>query len=235
MSKNGASTMVMNKSKQAAVAICLLSSLIVVCPTRAGEFRGVKDGYYLGAMFVYNQMSGDFDDSFMYESKDETDLNLFNVPDVDNGAGFGLCFGYRVDRFSFEVGYQSTSHETSTVIPEIGKADSIYNVVDLNFKIDIFAQGRFRPYLLIGGGIPWLTIENSRSPDDGVTWNKDVRYVGACLNAGVGVAYYFHPQWALTAGLIHRWNWFTGGDGAQLVGGLEERTLGLTTGLAYTF
>jgi hypothetical protein len=227
--------MVMNKSRQAAVAICLLSCLIVVCPTRAGEFRGVKDGYYLGAMFVYNQMSGDFDDSIFFESTDEADLNLFNVPDVEDGAGFGLYLGRRVDRFSFEIGYQATFHDTSTVIPEIGKADGIYNVVDLNVKIDIFAQGRLRPYVLIGGGIPWLTIENSKSPDDGVTWNKDVRYVGACLNAGVGVAYYLDSQWALTAGLIHRWNWFTHGEGAQLIGGLEECALGLTTGLAYTF
>jgi hypothetical protein len=227
--------MVMNKSKQAAVALCVLSCLIVVCPTRAGEFRGVKDGYYLGAMFVYNQMSGDFDDRLIFESTDEADLNLFNVPDVDNGAGFGLYFGRRLDRFSFEIGYQATFHDTSTVIPEIGNADGIYNVVDLNIKIDLFTQSRLRPYLLIGGGIPWLTIENSKSPDDGVTWNKDVRYVGACLNAGVGVAYYFNPQWALTAGLIHRWNWFTHGESASLIGGLEERTLGLTTGLAYTF
>ncbi len=224
-----------NKSMQAAVAICLLSTLIMVCPTRAEEFRGVKDGYYLEAMFVYNLMSGDFDDSITFESTDEADLDLFNVPDVHDGAGFGLYLGRRVDRFSFEIGYQATFHDTSTVVPGIGKADGVYNVVDLNIKVDIFAQGRLRPYLLIGGGIPWLTIENNKSPDDGVTWNKDVRFVGACLNAGVGVAYYFHPQWALTAGLIHRWNWFTHGEGAHLIGGLEERTLGLTTGLAYTF
>jgi hypothetical protein len=227
--------MVRNKSRQAAVAICLLSCLIVVCPTRAGEFRGVKDGYYLAAMFVNNQMSGDFDDSFIFESTDEADLDLLSVPDVDDGAGFGLYLGRRVGRFSFEIGYQATFHDTSTVIPEIGKADGIYNVVDLNVKIDIFAQGRLRPYLLIGGGIPWLTIENSKSPDDGVTWNKDARYVGACLNAGVGVAYYLDSQWALTVGLIHRWNRFTHGDSAHLIGGLEERALSLTAGLAYTF
>lgn len=116
--------MVLNKSKQAAVTICLVSSLIVVCPTRAEEFGGVKDGYYLGAMFVYNQMGGDFDDSIIFESKDEADLDLFNVPDVDDGAGFGLCLGRRVDRLSFEIGYQSTFHDTSTMIPEIGKADA---------------------------------------------------------------------------------------------------------------
>ena len=161
MSKNEAATMVMNKSKQAAVAICLLSCLTVVCPTRAEEVRSVKDGYYLAAMFVYNQMSGNFDDSLIYEPKDQNDVALFNVPDVDNGAGFGLWFGRRVDRFSFEIGYQSTVHDTSTTIPGIGKADGVYNVVDLNVKIDIFAQGRLRPYLLIGGGIPWLTIEKT--------------------------------------------------------------------------
>ena len=82
--------MVMKKSKQAAVVICLLSCLIVVCPTRAEEFDGVKDGYYLGAMFAYNHMSGEFDDSITFESEDETDLDLFNVPDVDDGAGFGV-------------------------------------------------------------------------------------------------------------------------------------------------
>jgi hypothetical protein len=162
-------------------------------------------------------------------------LDLFNVPDVDNGVGFGLYFGRRVDRLSFEIGYQATFHDTSTIIPEIGDADGVYTVVDLNIKLDLFAQGRLRPYLLIGGGIPWLTIENSKSRDDGLTWTEDVKYIGGCLNAGVGVAYYFSSQWALTAGLIHRWNWFTHGEHSRLIGDLEERTLSFTTGLAYTF
>jgi len=227
--------MVMNKSKQAAVAICLLSCLIVACPTRAKESGGVKDGYYLAAMFVSNQMSGDFDDTGIYEAKDEADLDLFNVPEVGNGTGFGLYLGRRLDRLSFEFGYQRTVHDTTSVIPVIGKQDGVYNVVDLNVKFDLVAQGRLRPYLLIGGGIPWLTIENNKSPDDGVTWDKDMRFVGGCLNAGIGVSYYFHPQWALTAGLIQRWNWFTHGEGARLHPRLDERTLSLMAGVAFTF
>ena len=121
------------------------------------------------------------------------------------------------------------------MIPEIGDADSTYNVVDLNVKVDVFAQDRLKPYILFGGGIPWLTVEDSRSEDDGLTWDEDMKYVGYCLNAGVGVAYYFDSQWALVAGLIHRWNWFTHGEDGRLSDDLSQRALGLTIGLAYTF
>ena len=227
--------MVMNKSKQATIAICLLSCLAGVCPTQAEELDGVKNGFYLGAMFAYNGMSGDFDDTMYFESEDESDLDVFSVPDVDSGAGFGVFFGRRYDKISFEVGYQSTFHDASSVIPGIGETDAAYNVVDLNVKIDVFAQNRLRPYILLGGGIPWLTIDDAMSDDDGVTWEKDLKYVGYCLNAGVGVAYYLDPQWALTAGLIYRWNWFTHGENGRLDEDLSQRALGLTLGLAYTF
>lgn len=233
--------MVMKKSGEAVVNICLLWCLVLVCPARAGESEYVKDGYYLGAMLTHNNMSGDFEGLSAYYGKGDLDDEIVNedvifVPEVDNGVGFGIVLGRRLDKLSFEVGYQRTAHDTL-----FDDSDAAYNVVDLNVKIDVFAKDRLRPYVLLGGGLSWLTIENNTfepdnstpDPEDG-TWD-DTKFSGFCLNAGVGVAYYFDPQWALMAGLIHRWNWFNYGDGASLDPDLKERALSLTIGLAYTF
>lgn len=225
--------MAMSKSGKAAVVLCLMLCLVAASPARAEEFEGVKDGYYLGALFAYNGMSGDFEDlGLIFEEgdlDDETvDGDVVFVPDVDNGAGFGVVLGRRFDKLSFELGYQRTAHDTF-----FDDSDAAYNVVDLNVKIDVFAADRLRPYVLLGGGFSWLTIEdNTLEPDDTL---DDTDFSGFCLNAGVGVAYYFDPQWALLAGLIHRWNWFTHVDDGRLDPDIEERALGFTVGLAYTF
>jgi hypothetical protein len=49
------------------------------------------------------------------------------------------------------------------------------------------------------------------------------------------VAYYFHPQWAITGGVIHRWNWFGSVEGGSVDDSLLEKALGFTLGIAYTF
>ena len=106
-------------------------------------------------------------------------------------------------------------------------------MIDLNVKIDVFAQNKLRPYVLLGAGFPWLTVDGGTLDNDGSL--DDSRYYGFCLNAGVGVAYYFDPQWALTAGLIHRWNWFNHVDNFRIDDDLYAHALGFTVGFTYTF
>jgi hypothetical protein len=244
MSKEGVSVMVIKKSGEAVVSICLMWCLVAVCPARAQGSEYVKDGFYLGGLFAYNSMDGDFDDTHIVKYRDSYKTDMFDVPDVDDGAGFGLVIGRRFDWISLEFGYQNTSHDTFSSLAEIdgdeitlliGDSEATYQVFDLNVKIDIFAHDRLRPYVLLGGGLCTLDIEDSRSLGPDLPWNKDAEYSGYCLNAGVGVAYYFRPQWAVMGGLIHRWNTFNYLKGDRLDDNIHERALGFTLGLAYTF
>lgn len=237
--------MAMSKSGKEAVVVCLALCLIAACATRTKASEYVKDGFYLGAMFAYNSMDGDFDDTYTITYDEESDrTDEFDVPDVDDGGGFGLVIGRRFDKISLEFGYQRTIQDTYSSLAEIdgeevtfliGDSEATYQVFDLNVKIDVFAQEKLRPYVLLGGGLCSLDIDDSRSEGPDQPWNKEAEYSGYCLNAGVGAAYYFHPQWAVTGGLIHRWNTFNHVKGARLEDNIHERALGFTVGIAYTF
>lgn len=221
--------MITRQCVKVVIGICVAWGLNVSRPAAAEEDSdAVKNGFYLGAMFAYNNMSGDFDDSTYFVSYSDA----YDVPDVDSGSGFAVVGGCRADRFAFELGYQRTSHDTSSSFSDMAESDASYSVIDLNFKIDVLAKSKLRPYVLFGFGIPWLTIEDGST--DGESY-EDETFVGFCLNAGAGVAYYFRPQWAVTGGLIYRWNWFSSVEGESLDDSLSESALGFTVGVAYTF
>jgi len=58
---------------------------------------------------------------------------------------------------------------------------------------------------------------------------------GFASNVGAGVAYYLHPQWALTGGPVYRWNRFSSVEGNDFDNALSEKAFGLTFGITYTF
>jgi opacity protein-like surface antigen len=151
---------------------------------------------------------------------------------VDAGTGFGIILGARGTRGAVELSYQRSSHDTSSFFTVPGESTATYNVIDLNAKIDVFAQDQLRPYVLLGFGFPWLTIEESAT--DGFSY-YDETFHGFAFNVGAGAAYYLHPQWALTGGLIYRWSWFWSVEDYDIDDDLSANTLGLTFGITYTF
>jgi hypothetical protein len=211
-------------------------TLAVASPVWAGDPYDVKDGFYMGGSWVHNGMSGEFDDTMSLVRPPDPDI--YDVPDVDDGMGFGVFLGWRFMKGALEIGYHRSTHDTTTSLVGMPDSDAVYNVVDLNLKVDVFhkidflARHRIRPYVLAGFGVPWLTIEDGST--DGVSL-RDETFVGYAANVGAGIAYYFDPQWALTGGVIHRWNWFRNVESIKIDGSLEERTLGFTVGIAYTF
>lgn len=195
------------------------------------EATSVKDGTYIGVFVTLNQMSGDFDASTFYTAPGE----FYDVPDVDDGTGLGVVLGFRVPnaKWAGEFGYQRSRHDTSSFFIDMGENEASYNVIDLNFKIDVLARDKIRPYILFGFGFPWLTIED-RGMIDGSTY-QDVTYLGLCLNVGAGAAYYFRPDLAVTGGLIYRWNRFSSAEGKKLDDALIEKALCFRIGVNYTF
>jgi hypothetical protein len=194
----------------------------------------VKEGAYLGIYLTDTRMFGDFDNTVSYYGYND----IYEVPYVDDGTGFGIVLGGRAQKAAFELGYQRTRHDTIA----LGGDEASYNIIDLNFKVDVFARDQVRPYVLFGFGFPWLTIENGLAEldydydlGDFVFSFEDETFFGFALNAGAGLAYYFHPQWAVTGGVIYRWNWFTSAEGISLEDNLLERAFCFNVGIAYTF
>ncbi len=198
----------------------------------------VKNGVYVGAMFVNNSTSGDFDDSIYYT----TDEMLYNVPGMDDGKGFDIVLGTRMNRFSFEVGYQKTNHDVKSVLNDVlyeaygvnilgDKAT--YNAVDFDFKFDLIANSQLRPYALMGFGLTWITVEdNALNLYDE---QEDETFRGYCWNLGAGVAYYLQPQIAVTIGLKYRWNIYGRVESDDLDENLKENILSTSIGMAVTF
>ena len=212
------------------VGICMLLCFAMVNPVYAEDLEFVKEGFYLGALFAYNQMSGDFDDKAAYTNEEGT--WIYDAPEIDNGMGFGVVLGHRSKLGAAELGYQRTVHDTNSGFAAFGESEAVYNVIDLNFKLDVLAQDKLKPYLLLGFGVPWIDIEDAST--DGVSYD-DITYVGFNVNAGAGAAYYFHPQWAIMGGVIYRWNWFNEVEDGRIDDHILEKALGFTFGIAYTF
>jgi opacity protein-like surface antigen len=217
------------------IIVLNLFVFVITSAVYAQGSKYVKEGTYLGVYLTNNQMFGDFDNTRSYYTPGE----IFDVPYVDDGTGFGVVLGARGPKGAFEFGFQRSMHDTISV----GGGDASYSVIDLNFKVDVFARNRTRPYLLFGFGFPWLTIENGLaeidydyySDDYVISSFDDETFFGFALNAGAGVAYYFHPQWAVTGGFIYRWNWFTSAEGLSLDENLLEKAFCFNIGIAYTF
>lgn len=213
--------------------IIIVLNLFVFVVTSAVYAQGseyVKEGTYLGIYLTENQMFGDFDGSPRYYH-DYFFTEIYDVPYVDDGTGFGVVLGSRGPKGAFEFGYQRTMHDTRSAYIDMGESEALYSVIDLNFKIDVFARNRTRPYVLFGFGFPWLTVKDGFY--DG-SYN-DETFFGFALNAGTGVAYYLHPQLAVTGGLIYRWNWFSSAEGSSLDENLLEKAFCFNIGIAYTF
>lgn len=210
-------------------AVCIICFLMIAGNSSADtDTEYVKTGPYITVLYEYNIMRGDFDDTLYF-----TDGTwIYDVPDVDDGMGAGFIFGIRYDFGCLEIGYHRTHHDTSSSITTIGESEAAYNVVDLNVKYDIFAGKRIKPYLLAGIGATWLKIEDSAT--DGTVYENETFY-GYEINLGAGVSYYFHPQWALTGGVIYRHNWFSGLSSGTLSETQIEKAIGLTFGISYTF
>ena len=195
----------------------------------------VKEGTYIGVFFTKNQMSGDFDDTIAYVGVGE----INDLPDVDDGTGLGIVLGFKSPTkkgrgVAVEFGYQRSKHDASGIL--YGEGDATYSVIDLNFKIDVFARERIKPYVLLGLGITWVTIEDGLytfpyGPED----TEDETFFGFALNAGAGAAYYFRPDLAVTGGVIYRWNRFSSVEGDKLDEAAIEKALCFRIGLAYTF
>jgi opacity protein-like surface antigen len=176
---------------------------------------------------VYNMTFGDFDDTVLLW--DPNTGEVIDVPELDDGYGFGVALGVAGEGFTMELAYQRTMHDTTSIL--LGDSKATFNSIDLNFKVDLLKRP-LRPYIQFGLGVPWLTIDDAVISHAGY---KDATFVGLGLGVGGGVSYSITRHLVAGAGVAYRYNWIFNVEGTALEDKLSLHTVSGTVGLSYIF
>jgi opacity protein-like surface antigen len=168
-----------------------------------------RAGVYLSASWVNTEIGGDFNDTVFFHTSDE----LFDVPEVRSGQGFGLVYGSMVNEGAVEFSYQRTRHNTHSGFVDIGNQQAAFHILEFNLKGYLLHSGRIRPHLLFGAGIPWISIANSKT--DGSTFD-DETFHGLSIGLGGGFDIYVSARIFIDARAVYRWSSFGTVDGMSL-------------------
>jgi len=187
---------------------------------------------YFSGQLPHNSIGGDFNGD-LYLSVPETG-EIIMVPDNESALGFGGAIGYtKIGRnslgYAVEIGFQHSSHDY-TYVGLTGK--SSLNILNFDIK-GIFSYTPVEPYLLVGIGIPWLSIENGS--DFGTANPVDAKYSGVGINLGAGLDLFLIPNLSFGGRVVYRYISYSqvkgsgekikiedgvGGSGVQICGNL---------------
>jgi hypothetical protein len=200
---------------------------IILAVPMALHAQAVKTGTYLGLQYGYNNIGGEFDDTIVLSTSSE----VIDVPSAKAGGGAGLVLGYRSPGGGgFELGWHRSSHNTQSSL--LGASKATFEALDLDAKYGLYSEGAGRVWALFGVGFLRLTVDRSRINSSGTF---DARYSGASLNLGLGGAYYFIPQWALTLDVFWRQTRFGSVQGKTIDGGLKGPGAAARVATIWTF
>ena len=190
------------------VFLALLMVCIVPVAAWSQEQQGfAKVGGYAGGSFVPAfTLDGDtFNGVTYYQEIDGDEIAL--LPKLDKQRMFRGILGYRGERAALEFSYERTSHNGT--FADVLTGSATFQQVNVDGRFFFLTHARVQPYILVGGGFPWLTIKDGSfledEPDAGV---GDVNFKGYALNTEVGVTVYPHPQVGIVLGYNYRPIWF---------------------------
>lgn len=195
------------------VFLALLMVCIVPVAAWSQEQQGfAKVGGYAGGSFVPAfTLDGDtFNGVTYYQEIDGDEIAL--LPKLDKQRMFRGILGYRGERAALEFSYERTSHNGT--FADVLTGSATFHQVNVDGRFFFLTRARVQPYILVGGGFPWLTIKDASfledEPDAGV---GDVKFSGYALNTEVGVTVYPHPKVGIVLGYNYRPIWFDTGTG----------------------
>jgi hypothetical protein len=194
-----------------------LLALLIVCVVPVAAWSQEQQGFakigeFVGGSFVpaFTLDGETFDGFTLYREVDGDEVAL--LPKLDTQRMFRGIFGYRYERATLEFSYERTGH--TGVFGELGTGEATFQQLNVDTRFFFLTDGRVQPYILAGGGFPWLTIKDGsfllNEPDAGVS---DGRFKGYALNTEVGVTVYPHPQVGIVLGYEYRPMWFDRGTG----------------------
>jgi hypothetical protein len=186
-----------------------LFALAFAAPAWAQERPAfAKEGVFVGVSGVpgFTLDGLTFDGATAYQKEDGEEIVI--LPRLDKKTMLRGMVGIRSTRGSFEVGYDQTRH-VGTFLGVPGQVATFHS---LNFdeRIFLMTRQRVQPYVLLGGSIPWLTVEDGSflDPDLG-----DASFRGYGVNTEAGVTVFATPRIGISAGYRYRSMWFSSASG----------------------
>ena len=218
--------------------------LLIVCIVPAAAWSQDQQGFakvggYAGGSFVpMFTLDGETFDGFSYYQEIDGD-EIAILPKLDKQMMFRGILGFRYEKAAIELSYERTNH--NGVFAEVGTGTATFQQVNIDGRFFFLTHARVQPYLLVGGGFPWLTIKDGsfleNQPEAGV---GDGTFNGFALNTEVGVTVYPHPQVGIGLGYGYRPIWFDSTTGItdtsfDLRPRFRETSKGLVLTMLYTF
>ena len=171
-----------------------------------------KVGGYAGGSFVPQfTLDGDTFNGFtFYREVDGDEIAL--LPKLDQQKMFRGILGYRGEKAALEFSYERTNH--TGAFGNVGIGQATFQQVNVDGRFFFLTHARVQPYMLVGGGFPWLTVKDgSFLADDLEAGVGDGTFKGYALNTELGVTVYPHPQVGIVLGYGYRPIWFDRGTG----------------------
>lgn len=189
----------------------------------------LKGGFYVSAAYEQSSIKGEFDDTIFLNMITE----VVDVPLVKDGSGWaaevGGVAGENGSKFS--IGYRTSDHDTSSVL--LGRSQARFVSWDLRGQIALGSWERVRPLIILGLGLPTLTIENATILPGGR--RKDARFRGYSFDIGAGVDLYAVGRWSIGANVVYRATTYSTANGESIDDGLSGSGTTYTLRTAFTF
>jgi hypothetical protein len=189
------------------IALCVLA--LAPCASAQDSSGFATNGLYVGAAdvpnFTFDGLT--FNGSTYYRKIGGDEILI--LPKLAPKSTIRGIVGFRLNRGSFEVGYEQTNH-AGTFLGVSGTA----TVQALNFdeRIYLLTRGRIQPYGLLGLSIPWLTVKDGSFLGDTV---GDGSFHGFGVNSEAGVTVYPQSRVGVSVGYRYRVMWFDTASGVS--------------------
>ncbi len=137
----------------------------------------------------------DLDGSVVLGNADQ----VFYVPKIKPGLGFGIGFGRRFRSGLWAVSYLVSGHDANFLGR---KTTAVSRLVQINSRTFLFRTSPLRPFIYFGLIFPWLKVRDDVADSSGKL--HDATYGGVGVNAGAGVLAPVSLRMFFSASLICR-------------------------------
>jgi hypothetical protein len=191
--------------------------LLIVCVVPSAAWSQEQQGFakvggYAGGTWVprFTLDGKTFDGFTFYREIDGDEIAL--LPKLDKQNMVRGILGYRGEKAALEFSYERANHNGA--FGEEGTGKATFQQFNVDGRFFFLTHARVQPYMLVGGGFPWLTVKDGSfledEPEAGI---GDGTFKGYALNTEVGVTVYPHPQVGIVLGYGYRPIWFDRGTG----------------------
>jgi len=168
-----------------------------------------KEGGYAGisGLLDFTLDGLTFDGASVYQRENGEEILI--LPRLEGKSMLRTIVGLRSARGAFEVSYDQTTHVGSFLG---APGEATFHSINGDERIFLLTGGRFQPYVLLGGSLPWLTIKDGSLLDPDV---GNATFRGWGVNTEGGVTVFVHPRFGISTGYRYRAMWFDHASGVS--------------------